>query len=63
MRILSLLFKKLGMASGFDYAPVLDDDNKICALNRREAMGDDKRRAPLHELLQGVLNVFFALSI
>ena len=51
------------MAPGFDNTSVLDDDNQVGALNRRETVGDNKRRASLHELLERILNVFFALSI
>src|SRR5581483_8981120 len=46
-----------------DNQPVAQDQNKIGALDRREAMGDDERRAVAHDLAHSRHHEAFSLGV
>ena len=45
-----------------DGAPVQHQDS-VCPYHRRQAVGDDQGREPLHEVLESVLHQRFALRV
>lgn len=45
-------------AAGAD-AAMIEDENEAGVAHRTEALGDDKRRAPLHQVAERQLNLMF----
>ena len=57
------LVEQFGMGAGFHEAPFVEDENAIGPLDGRQAVGDHKSRAALHELFQRLLDEPFRLAI
>src|SRR6202022_4752446 len=55
--------KELFVAAAFDDQPVLDDEDRVRLADRGQTVGDDKSRAPFHELRETFLNQRLALAI
>jgi hypothetical protein len=54
---------QFGMGTGFHEAPFVQDEDAICSLDGRQAVGDHKRRPAFHELFQRFLNESFRLTV
>src|ERR1035437_2275978 len=55
--------KELRVIAPLHDKPLLNDENLVGAANGREAVGNHKRRPPLHELAEASLNHGFGLRI
>lgn len=51
------------MVAAFDDAPAFDNQNLVSAANRGEPMGDDERRASLHQLGQAALDHLLGFGV
>ena len=55
--------EELLMGSLLDDTSTVDDTDQVGMDDRGEAMGDDDRRAPGHEAVEGTLHQTFTLGI
>src|SRR6185437_12351146 len=55
--------EELLMTSDLDDASGLENDDSIRRSHRAQPVGDNNRRAPLHQKLQGVLQLCLSLGI
>lgn len=57
------LCEQFGVGALLGHAAVVDDDDLVGVVDRRQAVGDNHRRAADEQLVEGILHEFFALRI
>src|ERR1041385_4802182 len=62
-RVFPLLLQQFLMRSSFDDGALFEHNNPMRPANRRESMGDDERRAPCGEPLQGFHQALFGFGV
>lgn len=59
----SLLFHQLAMRPYFGDCSAVENHDAVCVAYRRQAMGDQKTGAVLHQRQHGFLDIFFRLRV